>query len=181
MAVFLAPKWRRYVSRCLSQVPARLWKLLPRGGSRKSFEQLFASVVEPGDFEEFSLKTSFIAASAALIVLVFLLENWLTKEPRSRLDHTLGVYLPRLEMQGRPLHSSVDANNIGKKLMIPGRTYPLRWSTRGAAIRSNALRLSLVQQGNCSTAAGLSDVEHNLREKAQHYHPSRLSYVLGVV
>jgi len=25
----------------------------------------------------------------------------------------------------------------------------------------------------------LSDVEHNLREKAQHYHPSRPLYVLG--
>jgi len=57
--------------------------------------------------------------------------------------------------------------------------HPLRWSVRNAATRSNALRLSLAPTRVFNSCWAVSDVEHNWREKAQRYHPSRLVLYFG--
>lgn len=119
----------------------------------------------------------FIAASAAIIVLVFLLENWLTKEPRSRLDPTLGVYLPQLEMQGGDPYIRALMRTISASEANDPRPYSILYGGQHVSDLSRHPEQCITivsgpNTGNCSTAAGRYQMLNTTwREKAQHYHP----------
>jgi len=107
MAVFRTKVAQVCVEALFEPSARRLWKLLPRRRLQKRALSSYLAWLEPGDFEEFSSET-FIAGSAALIVLVFCWRIG-TQEPRSRLDPTRRLPAATGDAR-RPLHSSVDAN-----------------------------------------------------------------------
>lgn len=124
-----------------------------------------------------------IAGSAAIIVLVFLLQNWLTEEPRSRLDPVQGVYLPRLEMQGGDPYIRALMRTISASEANSPQPYSILYGGQHVSDLSRHPEQCITivsgpNTGNCSTAAGRYQMLNTTwREKAQRYHPHPLRFM----
>lgn len=105
------------------------------------------------------------------------------KEPHSRLDPTLGVYLPQLEMQGGDPYIRALMRTISASEANDPRPYSILY---GGQHVSNLSRhpeqcitiVSGPNTGNCSTAAGRYQMLNiTWREKAQRYHPQPSRFI----
>ena len=114
---------------------------------------------------------------------MFLLENWITEEPRSRLAPTLSVYLPQLEMQGGDPYIRALMRTISASEANDPQPYTILY---GGQHISNLSRhpeqcitiVSGPNLGNCSTAAGRYQLLNTTwKEKAQRYHPQPTQFM----
>ena len=126
-----------------------------------------------------------IAGSAAIIVLVLFLKNWPTESPRSRsvsvgdsrLDPTLGVYLPQLEMEGGDPYIRALMRTISASEANDPQPYSILYGGQHVSDLSRHPEQCITivsgpNVGNCSTAAGRYQMLNTTwREKAQRYHP----------
>lgn len=118
-----------------------------------------------------------IAGSATIIALVFLLENWFSSELRSPLDPTLGVYLPRLEMQGGDPYIRALMRTISASEANDPQPYTILYGGQHVSglSRHPERCITIVSgpnTGNCSTAAGRYQLLNTTwRETARRYHP----------
>lgn len=118
-----------------------------------------------------------VTASAAIVVLVFLLVNWRTLEPRSRLDPTLGLYLPQLKMQGGDPYVRALMRTISASEANDPQPYSILY---GGQHVNNLSRhpqrcitiISGPNRGDCSTAAGRYQMLNTTwQQQATRYHP----------
>ncbi len=108
---------------------------------------------------------------------MFLLENWITEEPRSRLAPTLSVYLPQLEMQGGDPYIRALMRTISASEANDPHPYTILYGGQHISDLSRHPEQCITivsgpNLGNCSTAAGRYQLLNTTwKEKAQRYHP----------
>jgi len=114
---------------------------------------------------------------------VFLLENWITEEARSRLDHTLSVYLPQLEMQGGDPYIRALMRTISASEANDPQPYTILYGGQQISDLSRHPEQCITivsgpNLGNCSTAAGRYQLLNTTwKEKAQRYHPQPTQFM----
>lgn len=124
-----------------------------------------------------------ITASAAIVLLVFLLTNWRTLEPRSRLDLALGVYLPELHMQGGDPYVRALMRTISASEANDPQPYSILYGGRHVSNLSRHPQQCMTivsgpNRGNCSTAAGRYQMLNTTwEEKANRYHPQPSRFI----
>lgn len=134
---------------------------LPHGSSRISFRRLA------------------IAGVAAAIVAAFLVETWPARQPRSRLDPTLGVYVSPLVMQGgdpyiRALMRTISASEANDPLPYSVLYGGNHVSNLSGHPRKCITIVSGPNKGKCSTAAGRYQmIDKTWLLTAQRYHPRK--------
>jgi muramidase (phage lysozyme) len=115
--------------------------------------------------------------------LVFLLENWITEEARSRLDPTLSVYLPQLEMQGGDPYIRALMRTISASEANDPQPYTILYGGQQISDLSRHPEQCITivsgpNLGNCSTAAGRYQLLNTTwKEKAQRYHPQPTQFM----
>lgn len=108
---------------------------------------------------------------------MFLLENQLREETRSRLDPTLSVYLPQLEMQGGDPYIRALMRTISASEANDPQPYTILYGGQHTSDLSRHPEQCITitsgpNLGNCSTAAGRYQLLNTTwKEKAQRYHP----------
>lgn len=126
-----------------------------------------------------------ITGGVAIIVLVLLLKNWLAEGSRSRtfsitdtrLDYTLGIYVPPLQMQGGDPYIRALMRTISASEANDPQPYSILYGGQHVndLSRHPEQCITIVSGpniGNCSTAAGRYQMLNTTwREKAQRYHP----------
>ncbi len=126
----------------------------------------------------------FIAASAAVIVLVFMWWNWLGKEPHSRPDPVFHVNFPPLVMHGGDPYIRALMRTISGSEANDSQPYSILYGGQHIHDLSRHPQqcvtiLSGPNKGNCSTAAGRYQLLNTTWYKlAQRYHsqPSRFLF-----
>jgi len=114
---------------------------------------------------------------------VFLLENWITEEARSRLDPTLSVYLPQLEMQGGDPYIRALMRTISASEANDPQPYTILYGGQQISDLSRHPEQCITivsgpNLGNCSTAAGRYQLLNTTwKEKAQRYHPQPTQFM----
>lgn len=118
----------------------------------------------------------FIAGSAAMLVLVLLLNNWLGQKPRSHFSPTLGAYPPLVMQRGDPYIRAL-MRTISTSEANDPQPYSILYGGQHVSDLSHHPELCVTivsgpNTGNCSTAAGryqlLNKTWFNI---AQRYHP----------
>lgn len=118
-----------------------------------------------------------IAGSITIMVLVLLLKNWLSSELLKPLDPTLGVYLPRLEMQGGDPYIRALMRTISASEANDPQPYTILYGGQHVSDLSRHPERCITivsgpNTGNCSTAAGRYQLLNTTwKEKARRYHP----------
>lgn len=114
---------------------------------------------------------------------MFLLENWITEEARSRLDPTLSVYLPQLEMQGGDPYIRALMRTISASEANDPQPYTILYGGQQISDLSRHPEQCITivsgpNLGNCSTAAGRYQLLNTTwKEKAQRYHPQPTQFM----
>jgi len=138
---------------------------------------------QPKQIFQISILRRLIAGSAAVIGLMFLLENLPAQKPRSHLEPTLGIYLPQLEMQGGDPYVRALMRTISASEANHPQPYSILYGGQHISDLSRHPEQCITivsgpNKGNCSTAAGRYQMLNTTwREKAERYHPQPSQFI----